>query len=152
MARVDLSTARTVPWDGGVPFFLADFEDGRGGPLAVCPRSLLKKIVARAQDAGFTPKAGLEFEWFNFQETPQSLAEKHYVSPKPLTPGMFGYSLVRMANSRPFFNAMHGRAGRVRRAHRGTAHGDRARASSRRPSRPRTRWRRRTAACSSRRA
>ncbi len=106
VARVDLSTARTVPWDGGVPFFLADFEDGRGGPLPVCPRSLLKKIVARAQDAGFMPKAGLEFEWFNFQETPESLAAKHYVSPKPLTPGMFGYSLVRMANSRPFFNAM----------------------------------------------
>ena len=106
VARVDLSTARTVPWDGGVPFFLADFEDGRGGPLPVCPRSLLKKIVARAQDAGFMPKAGLEFEWFNFQETPESLAAKQYVSPRPLTPGMFGYSLVRMANSRPFFNAM----------------------------------------------
>ena len=106
VARVDLSTARTVPWDGGVPFFLADFEDGRGGPLPVCPRSLLKKIVARAQEAGFMPKAGLEFEWFNFQETPESLAAKQYVSPRPLTPGMFGYSLVRMANSRPFFNAM----------------------------------------------
>jgi len=106
VARVDLSTARTVPWDGGVPFFLADFEDGQGGPLPVCPRSLLKKIVARAQAAGFVAKAGLEFEWFNFQETPESLAEKHYVSPKPLTPGMFGYSLVRMAHSRPFFNAM----------------------------------------------
>ena len=106
VARVDLSTARTVPWDGGVPFFLADFEDGKGGPLPVCPRSLLKKIVARAQAAGFIAKAGLEFEWFNFQETPESLAEKHYVSPKPLTPGMFGYSLVRMAHSRPFFNAM----------------------------------------------
>jgi glutamine synthetase len=106
VARVDLSTARTVPWDGGVPFFLADFEDGQGGPLPVCPRSLLKKIVARAQAAGFMPKAGLEFEWFNFQETPESLAEKHYVSPRPLTPGMFGYSLVRMAHSRPFFNAM----------------------------------------------
>ncbi len=106
VARVDLSTARTVPWDGGVPFFLADFEDGKGGPLPVCPRSLLKKIVARAQAAGFIAKAGLEFEWFNFQETPESLAEKQYVSPKPLTPGMFGYSLVRMAHSRPFFNAM----------------------------------------------
>jgi len=106
VARVDLSTARTVPWDGGVPFFLADFEDGKGGPLPVCPRSLLKKIVARAQAAGFIVKAGLEFEGFNFQETPESLAEKHYVSPKPLTPGMFGYSLVRMAHSRPFFNAM----------------------------------------------
>jgi glutamine synthetase len=106
MARVDLSTARNVPWDGGVPFFLADFEDGKGAPLPVCPRSLLKTIVARADRAGFLPKAGLEFEWFNFAETPQSLAAKSYVGPTPLTPGMFGYSLVRIGNNRPFFTAL----------------------------------------------
>jgi glutamine synthetase len=106
VAKVDLSTARTVPWDGGVPFFLADFEDGRGAPLPICPRQTLKKVVARAQAAGFAPKAGLEFEWFNFQETPQSLAEKRYVAPTPLTPGMFGYSVVRIGNNRPFFTAL----------------------------------------------
>jgi len=106
VATVDLATARTVPWDGGVPFFLADFEDGQGAALPICPRQTLKKIVARAQAAGFAPKAGLEFEWFNFQETPQSLAEKHHVAPTPLTPGMFGYSLVRVGNNRPFFTAL----------------------------------------------
>ncbi|HUG53383.1 MAG TPA: glutamine synthetase family protein [Vicinamibacteria bacterium] len=106
VARIDLSTARTVPWDGGVPFFLADFEDGKGGPLPICPRQVLKKIVARAQSAGYVVKAGLEFEWFNFQETPQSLADKRYVGPTPLTPGMFGYSLVRIGNNRPFFTAL----------------------------------------------
>ncbi len=106
VAKVDLSTARTVPWDGGVPFFLADFEDGKGAPLPVCPRQLLKKIVARARAAGFTPKAGLEFEWFNFQETPQSLADKRYVAPTPLTPRMFGYSIVRIASNRPYFTAL----------------------------------------------
>jgi glutamine synthetase len=106
VARIDLSTLRHVPWDGNVPFFLADFEDGKGAPLPVCPRSLLKKIVARAQAAGFAPKAGLEFEWFNFQETPQSLHAKGFVAPTPLTPGMFGYSLVRIGNNRPFFTAL----------------------------------------------
>ena len=106
MARVDLATMRRVPWDGDIPFFLADFVDSEGGPLGVCPRQLLKGVLARAEAMGFTAKCGLEFEWFNFQETPESLAAKQYVSPKPLTPGMFGYSLVRMANSRPFFNAM----------------------------------------------
>ncbi len=106
VAKVDLSTARTVPWEGGVPFFLADFEDGKGGPLPICPRSLLKKIVARADKAGFVVKAGLEFEWFNFAETPQSLAAKSYVAPAPMTPGMFGYSLVRIASHREFFTAL----------------------------------------------
>ena len=106
VAKVDLSTKRNVPWDGNVPFFLGDFEDGLGGPLAICPRQTLKRILARAREAGFVARAGLEFEWFNFQETPQSLAAKSYVAPTPLTPGMFGYSVVRMGNNRPFFTAI----------------------------------------------
>lgn len=106
VAKVDLSTARHVPWDGNIPFFLGDFEDGKGGPLPICPRQTLKRILARASASGYAVKAGLEFEWFNFQETPQSLAAKGYVAPTPLTPGMFGYSLVRMGNNRPFFTAL----------------------------------------------
>ena len=106
LARVDLATVRKVPWDGGVPFFLADFEDGRSQPLPVCPRQLLKKIVARARAAGLTPRCGLEFEWFNFRETPQTLSAKAYASPAPLTPGMFGYSVVRLAQNREYFAAL----------------------------------------------
>jgi glutamine synthetase len=106
MARVDLGTMRRVPWDGDIPFFLADFVDAQGRPLGVCPRQLLKGVLARAEAAGFTAKCGLEFEWFNFQETPQSLAAKGHANPTPLTPGMFGYSLVRMAQNRPFFLAL----------------------------------------------
>jgi glutamine synthetase len=106
MARVDLATMRRVPWDGDIPFFLADFVDGEGAPLAVCPRSVLKGVLARAEAAGFTAKCGLEFEWFNFQETPQTLAAKGHHDPTPLSPGMFGYSLVRMAQNRPFFTAL----------------------------------------------
>lgn len=105
-ARVDLSTYRRVPWDGGVPFFLGDFEDEATAPLPMCPRGLLKTILERARVAGFTAKAGLEFEWFNFRETPASLADKKYVEPSPITPGMFGYSIGRMAHNLPFLNAL----------------------------------------------
>jgi glutamine synthetase len=48
----------------------------------------------------------MEFEWFNFKETPQSLAEKKHVSPEPLTPGMFGYSILRSTLNGQFFNAL----------------------------------------------
>jgi glutamine synthetase len=106
MAQVDLATFRRVPWDGDIPFFLGDFVDAQGAPLGVCPRQLLKGVLARAEKAGFTAKCGLEFEWFNFQETPQTLAAKGHTNPTPLTPGMFGYSLVRMAQNRPFFTAL----------------------------------------------
>lgn len=106
LARLDLKTYRRVPWDGGVPFFLGDFEDEAGNPLSVCPRQMLKRVLARAEAQGLAAKVGMEFEWFNFKETPQSFADKGMRSPTPMTPGMFGYSVLRMSQNPGFFNAL----------------------------------------------
>ncbi|HEX2676056.1 MAG TPA: glutamine synthetase family protein [Polyangiales bacterium] len=106
LARIDPSTFRRVPWDGNVPFFLGDFEDASGKPLAVCPRQTLKKVIARADKLGMKALFGMEFEWFNFRETAETLAQKDYANPQPLTPGMFGYSIVRASQNAPFFNAL----------------------------------------------
>src|SRR5262245_32653756 len=106
LARIDLATHRRVPWEDGLPFFLADFVDAGGQPLGVCPRQLLKAVVARAAARGLSPRTGVEYEWFNFQETPQSLAGKGHAAPQPLTPGMFGYSVLRIAQNRPYFAAL----------------------------------------------
>jgi glutamine synthetase len=106
LARLDLATARQVPWDNGVPFFLGEFVNADGSPYAVCPRQTLKRVLKRAEKLGFQAMTGMEFEWFNFAETPQSWAAKKGVGPEPITPGMFGYSLLRMADQRPFFNAL----------------------------------------------
>ena len=106
LARLDLNTARNVPWDNKVPFFLGEFVNADGSPYAVCPRQTLKRVLARAHKMGFTPMTGMEFEWFNFKETPQSWADKKGVGPTSLTPGMFGYSLLRMADNGGFFNAL----------------------------------------------
>jgi glutamine synthetase len=106
LARIDLDTARRVPWDNGVPFFLGDFVAADGAPYPVCPRQTLKRVLERAEQLGFAPMAGVEFEWFNFAETPQSWAAKRGVGPEPITPGMFGYSLLRMGDQRGFFNAL----------------------------------------------
>jgi glutamine synthetase len=106
LARVDLNTYRRVPWDGNVPFFLGDFEDGQGNPLGICPRQLLRQVIKRAKDMGYSPVCAFEFEWFNFRETSQSLRDKRYTQPEPITPGMFGYSILRAAQNQPFFTAM----------------------------------------------
>ncbi len=105
-ARLDLSTFREVPWDNNVPFFLGEFVDGKGAPLEICPRQLLKRVVDRLRAAGFEALTSLEYEWFNFHETPQSLAEKNFTRLESLTPGMFGYSLLRMNQNAPFLNAL----------------------------------------------
>ena len=78
LARLDLGTFRHVPWDDNVPFFLGEFvwqKDGKEAPFPLCPRQVLKRVLRRAEKLGFTPMCGMEFEWFNFSETPQSWAE-----------------------------------------------------------------------------
>ncbi|HYD75427.1 glutamine synthetase family protein [Ramlibacter sp.] len=104
--RIDLDTARHVPWDQGVPFFLGEFVNADGSPHALCPRQALKRVLARAEKLGYTVMAGMEFEWFNFRETPQSWAAKRGQPPEPITPGMFGYSILRMADNPGFFHAL----------------------------------------------
>lgn len=106
LAQLDLATFRHVPWDDNVPFFLGEFVEADGSPLPVCPRQLYKRVLAHAEKLGFQVLAGLEYEWFNFRETPQSFAAKGYVRPEPITPGMFGYSLIRAGQNQPFCRAL----------------------------------------------
>ncbi len=106
LAQLDLSTHRNVPWDGGIDFFLGEFINADGSPYAVCPRQTLKRVLRRAEKLGFQVMTGMEYEWFNFLETPQTWAAKQGVGPQTLTPGMFGYSLLRVNQNREFFNAI----------------------------------------------
>lgn len=106
LARIDLDTARRVPWDNGVPFFLGEFVNADGTPHPVCPRQLLRRVLARAKKLGYEVMAGMEFEWFNFRETTHTWAAKKGQPPEPITPGMFGYSVLRMADNPGFFNAL----------------------------------------------
>jgi glutamine synthetase len=106
LARLDLDTHRRVPWDDHVPFFLGEFVTADGSPSPICPRQTLKRVLRRAEKLGLQPMCGVEFEWFNFAETPQSWAAKQGVDPTPITPGMFGYSLLRMNHRREYFNAL----------------------------------------------
>jgi len=103
-ANIDISTHRNIPWEDNTPFFLADFSGGEGE--AVCPRSLLKKVLKEAEAEGFTPMFSQEFEWFNYRETSNSLNDKNFQDIKPITPGMFGYSLLRMSENSGFFTDM----------------------------------------------
>ena len=101
---LDISTFRKIPWENDVPFFLAELTDVKGASPAVCPRQLLKKVLKIAQQQGFSPVFSQEFEWFNFAETPKTANDKQFKNLTPLTPGMFGYSILRSSLENPFFS------------------------------------------------
>jgi len=104
LCRIDLSTFRTVPWNENIPFFLGDFSQADGNDLPACSRSLLKRIAAQCEGMGFHPEFAQEFEWFNFRETPKSLQDKGFKDMETLTPGMFGYSILRTSLEDDFYN------------------------------------------------
>lgn len=102
--KIDFSTFRKIPWENDLPFFLGEIIDDNGKPSYVCPRQLLKKVLNDAQEMGLTPYCSQEFEWYNFSETPQSASEKQFRNLTPLTPGMFGYSILRTSLKNEYFS------------------------------------------------
>ncbi|MBU8899249.1 glutamine synthetase [Corallococcus sp. H22C18031201] len=105
-ARVDVSTARIIPWEPDTAAFLLDFVNPDGSPFEASPRQLLQKVAARARQQGFLPRFGAEYEFFIFKEQPHSLREKGFQSLSPLTPGMFGYSWLRTSLNAPLVHAL----------------------------------------------
>ncbi|MEI9808749.1 MAG: glutamine synthetase family protein [Bacteroidota bacterium] len=102
-AVLDMATFRKIPWENDTPFFLGELTDTKGDPSPVCPRQLLKKIISEANKQGYSPFFSQEFEWYNFAETPQTANDKQFRNLTPLTPGMFGYSVLRSSLENSYF-------------------------------------------------
>ena len=114
--RIDLGTFRQIPWESDLPFFLADFSGGDAisnvPDVPACPRSLMKRVAAQATEMGYRAEMAQEFEWFNFRETPHTLAQKAFRNLTPLTPGMFGYSVLRTSLESQFVDDLFTQLGR----------------------------------------
>ncbi len=102
LARIDLGSYRRIPWEPGTALFLLDLYDKAGEPLAVAPRNLLRGVLDRAASLGYEASFAAEYEFWVFQETPHSLRDKAFRNLTPLTPGMFGYSLLRASSNSGF--------------------------------------------------
>ena len=103
-AVLDINTFRAIPWENDLPFFLGELTDAKGKPAPVCSRQLLKRILNEANKQGYSPVFSQEFEWYNFAETPQTANDKQFKNLTPLTPGMFGYSILRSSMENPYFS------------------------------------------------
>jgi glutamine synthetase len=69
--KPDLETFRIFPWPshqagGNVGRLICDIEKPDGTPFEGCPRTVLKRVVARAAEMGLALQAGPEVEFFLF--------------------------------------------------------------------------------------
>ncbi len=90
--RVVPETCREIPFEENTLFFICEFVAPAD---TVCPRGTLRRTVAKAAEMGFEALAAAEYEFFMFNETPDTVREKGYRNLSPITPGSFGYSSLR---------------------------------------------------------
>lgn len=103
LVRIIPETARVIPFEDNTVFFLGEFI---GRAKEICPRALLSRVIDRAHDMGFSPYAACEFEFFVFDETPDSVRAKNYQNLKTITPGYFGYSVLRNSVHAEFYHEL----------------------------------------------
>ena len=90
--RIIPNSCRSIPFEGDMLLFIAEFE---GEAEKICPRGTLQRVLKKASSMGLDVPAAFEYEFFMFNETPDSVREKGFRNLKPITPDFFGYSMIR---------------------------------------------------------
>jgi glutamine synthetase len=90
--RIIPESCRELPLEERSLLFLAEFAPPTE---SVCPRGLLRRVLRHGKELGFNATAACEFEFFLFEETPHSAREKNFRNLKNISPGAFGYSMLR---------------------------------------------------------
>lgn len=102
-ARIVPESCRELPFESNGLFFLCEFDQQAE---ALCPRGLLRRVLAQAAARGFIPYASFEYEFFVFNETRESIRAKRYRDLTPLAPGYFGYSVLRNSVDAEFYQML----------------------------------------------
>ena len=101
--RILPESCRELPFEDDGLFFLGEFAEAAE---QVCPRGVLRRVLDRASDMGLRALSGFEYEFFVFDETPQSVRDKGYKNLTPMAPGSFGYSVIRNSVHNEFYREL----------------------------------------------
>ncbi len=93
LLRPDLATFRIVPWEPATAAVICDVYSEHGEPVAVSPRTVLRRVLDRAAKLGYTAAMAVELEFRIFREDQETLRAKNYSDLRPLNPGYNCYSI-----------------------------------------------------------
>lgn len=93
LLRPDLATFRIVPWERGTAAVVCDVYTEHGEPLAVSPRTVLRRVLERAAKLGLSAQMAVELEFRIFREDQETLREQRFSDLRPLNPGYNCYSI-----------------------------------------------------------
>jgi glutamine synthetase len=76
--KPDLDTLISDGIDPNLGHCMADFTNSQGEPMDLCPRSTLKRMVAKVASLGYAVKATYELEFFVFKESFEDIRHEQY--------------------------------------------------------------------------
>jgi glutamine synthetase len=103
-AFLDASSLRKYPFSEDAALCIADFSGDFGKRS---PRNLCKRLISEADNLGFDVLSAFEFEFFLFNETPESLRAKNYRDLTYFAQGNRTYSLQTSAIHGELLQGLH---------------------------------------------
>lgn len=104
--RPDLATIRVLPWVPKTAFVLCDAVDHDGTELAMAPRTILKRQLARAAARGLAFKCASELEFFLFRDSYDEAWEKRYRGLRPTSRYRADYHMLQSTRDEPLIGEL----------------------------------------------
>ena len=105
--KSDLSTLRRIPWLPATALCLSDVQDHHThADLPHSPRAILRRQVERMASTGMKAVAASELEFFLFDESYESLAQKHWKHAKTAGHYIEDYHILQTTKEEPFMRAI----------------------------------------------
>jgi glutamine synthetase len=99
----DFSTMRWIPWLEKTVLVICDtMDEETGEEIAVAPRAILKRQIARAEAAGYTVKTGSELEFYLFKDSFEEAAGKRYADLRPHSDYIMDYHILQTTKDEYF--------------------------------------------------
>ena len=96
--RPDLDTFAVVPWLEKTAMVIGDvYDQNTDELLETAPRSILKRLIERADALGYQVLTAAELEFVLLPESISQIAEKDFRDIKKISPGCYDYVIYRLA-------------------------------------------------------
>ena len=105
--RPDMATLRRIPWLPATALVLGDLVDHHTGePVAISPRAILQKQVARARAMGFEPMMATELEFYIFENSYENLRDGGLRALQPISAYNEDYHLFQTTKEEGLMRAV----------------------------------------------
>ena len=101
--RPDFASLRMLPWQPGAVLVISDVHLPGGDPVLEAPRSLLKKLVARLAERGFTCNVASELEFFLYNNSYTEAAASRFSKLTPSSDYRIDYHTFQTTREESLF-------------------------------------------------